>query len=51
MQAPDAALSQIVIGAVGLPLMILLTLARLRRDAIDRNKAKEESRNTREDTA
>jgi energy-converting hydrogenase B subunit D len=30
-RAPDVALSQIVIGAVGLPLMILLTLARLRR--------------------
>lgn len=30
-QAPDVALSQIVIGAVGLPLMIMLTLARLRR--------------------
>jgi uncharacterized MnhB-related membrane protein len=32
-QAPDVALSQIVIGAVGLPLMILLALAKLRRDA------------------
>ena len=31
-QAPDVALSQIVIGAVGLPLMILLALAKLRRD-------------------
>jgi energy-converting hydrogenase B subunit D len=31
-QAPDVALSQIVVGAVGLPLMILLALARLRRD-------------------
>lgn len=30
-QAPDVALSQLVIGAVGLPLMILLALARLRR--------------------
>ena len=30
--APDVALSQVVIGAVGLPLMILLALARLRRD-------------------
>lgn len=32
-QAPDVALSQIVIGTVGLPLMLLLALAKLRRDA------------------
>ena len=32
-QAPDVALSQVVIGAVGLPLMLLLALAKLRRDA------------------
>jgi uncharacterized MnhB-related membrane protein len=31
-QAPDVALSQIVVGAVALPLMILLTLAKARRD-------------------
>jgi uncharacterized MnhB-related membrane protein len=39
-QAPDVALSQIVIGSVGLPLMILLALAKLRRDAVlaERNK-------------
>lgn len=30
-QAPDVALSQIVVGAVGLPLMVMLALARLRR--------------------
>ena len=30
-QAPDVALSQIVIGALALPLMILLALARIRR--------------------
>ncbi len=30
-QAPDVALSQIVVGAVGLPLMILLALAKLKR--------------------
>jgi uncharacterized MnhB-related membrane protein len=30
-QAPDVALSQIVIGAVALPLMILLALAKMRR--------------------
>lgn len=31
-QAPDVALSQIVIGTVGLPLMVLLCLAKLKRD-------------------
>ena len=32
-QAPDVALSQIVVGAVALPLMILLALAKIRRAA------------------
>ncbi len=31
-RAPDVALSQIVIGAVGLPLMVLLALACLKRN-------------------
>jgi len=31
-QAPDVALSQIAIGAVALPLMILLALAKIHRD-------------------
>ncbi len=31
MQAPDVALSQIAVGAVALPLMILLALAKVRR--------------------
>ncbi len=31
-QAPDVALSQIVVGAVALPLMMLLALARVRRN-------------------
>ncbi len=30
-QAPDVALSQIVVGAVALPLMMLLALAKIRR--------------------
>jgi energy-converting hydrogenase B subunit D len=30
LQAPDVALSQIVVGAVALPLMILLALAKIR---------------------
>lgn len=32
-QAPDVALSQLVIGAVVLPLMVLLALAKIGRDA------------------
>jgi energy-converting hydrogenase B subunit D len=31
-QAPDVALSQIVIGAVALPLMFMLALAKIRRN-------------------
>jgi uncharacterized MnhB-related membrane protein len=31
-QAPDVALSQLVIGAVAFPLMVLLSLAKVRRD-------------------
>lgn len=31
-QAPDVALSQIAVGAIALPLMILLSLARIRTD-------------------
>ena len=30
MQAPDVALSEVVVGAVALPLMILLSLAKIR---------------------
>lgn len=33
LQAPDVALSQIVVGAVGVPLMILLALAKTRGGA------------------
>jgi energy-converting hydrogenase B subunit D len=32
MQAPDVALSQVVVGAVALPLMVLLALAKIQRD-------------------
>ncbi len=32
-QAPDVALSQIVVGGVALPVMVLLTLAKLRERA------------------
>jgi uncharacterized MnhB-related membrane protein len=31
LHAPDVALSQVIVGAVALPLMLLLTLAKLRR--------------------
>ena len=34
-QAPDVALSQIAVGAVALPLMILLALAKIRRTRQD----------------
>lgn len=39
-QAPDVALSQIVVGAVALPLMIVLALAKIRR-AEQQRKASE----------
>ena len=32
-QAPDVALSQVVIGAVTLPLLVLLALAKIKRDS------------------
>lgn len=31
-QAPDVALSQVVVGAVALPLMFMLSMAKVRRD-------------------
>jgi energy-converting hydrogenase B subunit D len=34
-QAPDVALSQIVVATVAVPLMVLLALAKLRRDEED----------------
>jgi energy-converting hydrogenase B subunit D len=43
-QAPDVALSQIVVGAVGLPLMLLLAIAKLRRDAQDLKHERESQR-------
>jgi len=38
-QAPDVALSQIVVGSVALPAMVLLTLRELRRRASEREDA------------
>jgi uncharacterized MnhB-related membrane protein len=45
-QAPDVALSQIVIGAVALPLMIMLTLAkvRLNNQIAEQRKKREQQR-------
>lgn len=37
LQAPDVALSQIVVGAVALPLMVMLALAKIRRDQLRRH--------------
>jgi uncharacterized MnhB-related membrane protein len=37
-QAPDVALSQIVVGAVALPLMILLALSRIHSQTEERNE-------------
>jgi uncharacterized MnhB-related membrane protein len=44
-EAPDVGLSQLVIGAVALPFMVLLALARVRRQAeIHREAAKQKDR-------
>jgi energy-converting hydrogenase B subunit D len=43
-QAPDVALSQIVVGAVALPLMILLALAKVHQQDEERERAKERRR-------
>lgn len=40
-QAPDVALSQIVVGAVALPLMVLLALVKIRRNAETRRLAEQ----------
>lgn len=39
LQAPDVSLSQIVVGAVALPLMVLLALAKIRRHQLRRDRA------------
>jgi energy-converting hydrogenase B subunit D len=43
-QAPDVALSQIVVGAVALPLMIMLALAKVRMADQDRESADKRKR-------
>jgi uncharacterized MnhB-related membrane protein len=37
-QAPDVGLSQITVGSVGVPLMLLLTLAKVRQREADRKR-------------
>ncbi len=37
-QAPDVALSELAVGTVAVPLMILLALAKVRVDAIERER-------------
>ena len=47
-QAPDVALSQLVVGAVALPLMFMLALTKIRRDAEERKwRAERESKDHR----
>ena len=41
-QAPDVALSEIVVSTVGLPVMILLALRKIREQERDRDRAPEE---------
>ncbi len=55
-QAPDVALSQIVIGAVALPLMVLLTLAKVRLNSQiakfqEQQKAREQKQPGKEEAA
>jgi uncharacterized MnhB-related membrane protein len=45
-QAPDVALSQIVIGAVALPLMIMLALTKVRIATEDREKEERRKKRT-----
>jgi len=40
LRAPDVALSQIVIGAFAVPLMVLVTLARMRREDLQDEEPK-----------
>jgi energy-converting hydrogenase B subunit D len=37
-QAPDVALSQITVGSVGVPLMLLLTIAKVRKRERERSR-------------
>jgi uncharacterized MnhB-related membrane protein len=50
-QAPDVALSQITIGAVALPLMFMLALAKIHRNQEQRRLLDERKKQTRKDAA
>jgi uncharacterized MnhB-related membrane protein len=50
-QAPDVALSQITIGAVALPLMFMLALAKIHRNQEQRRLLDERKKHTRKDAA
>lgn len=43
-QAPDVALSEIVVSSVGLPFMVLLALRKINRQAEEQRRAQEEER-------
>ncbi len=47
-QAPDVALSQIVVGAVALPLMVMLALAKIRQTTEDQQREDQASSRRRE---
>lgn len=50
-QAPDVALSQITVGAVALPLMVMLAISRMRfREAASQSQQHEPSSESREDS-
>lgn len=38
VQAPDVALSELVVGSVAVPLMLLLALAKIREQALERKE-------------
>jgi uncharacterized MnhB-related membrane protein len=42
LQAPEVALSQIVIGTIGIPLILLLTLAKVRDEQVQQDRDGEE---------
>jgi energy-converting hydrogenase B subunit D len=50
-QAPDVALSQIVVGAVALPLMFMLTLAKVRLNSEIAQRKKEKDEQQRKEKA
>lgn len=41
-QAPDVTLSELTIGAIGLPMFLMLALAKVRRDRLERERLERE---------